>query len=171
MIPTPDQMHHDDPESLTLRDLNLTKRPYTVLARNKVTVSELLTMTREDLLAYRGLGEGSVNAIAVSLKRHGLSLRTSPPSTEQPQRATERGSQLRDRWLAGETMAQIAFSEGLSPEKARQFILQADHDAPTKRRILQAAARGKITAEEVKQLFERLNPNAERYREEHPDAT
>jgi len=136
MIPTPGQMHHDDPESLTLRDLNLTKRPYTVLTRNKVTVSELLTMTREDLLAYRGLGEGSVNAIAVSLKRHGLSLRTSPPTPRQErhQRARERGLQLRDRWLAGETMAQIAVSEGVSQNRVSQLIMWADPDAAAKRR-------------------------------------
>jgi len=226
MIPTPGQMHHDDPESLTLRDLNLTKRPYTVLTRNKVTVSELLTMTREDLLAYRGLGEGSVHRIAASLKRRGLFLRPSPPTPRQErhQRARERGLPLRDRWFAGETLAQIAVSVGLStqrvyelilradpnaiakrkaaakakveerglplrdrwfagetlaqiapsvgvsPDRVRQLILDADRDTMAKRFILRAAARGKITPEEVKQLFDRLNPGAER-EEKLPDAT
>jgi len=172
MIPTPDQISPEDLESLTLQDLGLAKRPHTILTQHQVAVSQLVAMTVDDLLAYPGLGEGSVHKIAASLKRRGLFLRPSPPTPRQErhQRATERGLPLRDRWLAGETLAQIAPSVGVSPERARQLILQADHDAPTKRRILQAAARGKITPEEVKQLFDRLNPGAER-EEKLPDAT
>jgi len=226
MIPTPDQISPEDLESLTLQDLGLAKRPHTILTQHQVAVSQLVAMTVDDLLAYPGLGEGSVHKIAASLKRRGLFLRPSPPTPRQErhQRARERGLPLRDRWFAGETLAQIAVSVGLStqrvyelilradpnaiakrkaaakakveerglplrdrwlagetlaqiapsvgvsPDRVRQLILDADRDAMAKRFILRAAARGKITPEEVKQLFDRLNPGAER-EEKLPDAT
>jgi hypothetical protein len=130
------------PETLTLEDLHLAGRPYRRLAHHQVTVSALVNMTAEDLLAYPGLGEGSVASVIVCLGRFGLSLRPSPPPPEPERRrlAKERGAAMRERWVAGETLDQIAASAGISRERVRQLIWRADPNAAVARRAIRKAA-------------------------------
>lgn len=129
------------PETLTLEDLRLAGRPYHLPAYHQVTVSALVTMTAEDLLAYLGIGEGSVANVIVCLGRLEISLRPSPPPPEPERRrlARERGAAMRERWVAGETLDQIATSAGISRERVRQLILLADPDAVTTRRAIRKA--------------------------------
>ena len=131
------------PEALTLEDLHLASRPYRRLAHHQVTVKALVAMTAEDLLAFPGIGEGSVRNVNASLGRFGLSLRPSPPPPEPERRrlAKERGTAMRDRWVAGETLDQIATSAGVSRERVRQLIWFADPRASVTRRTIRKAAR------------------------------
>lgn len=113
---------------LALADLPLAGRPARILAERQVSVADLVSMTREELLAIDGVGEGSAHNISWALRQVGLSLAPSPPRPESQQRqaARRRGAAMAERWLAGETLDSIAAGAGVSRERVRQLIWTAD---------------------------------------------